>query len=380
MKRSLFLCGLLLIIGCRQTPQQDAHLSGNSWQVDSPEAVGLDSRGLEKLTGELRSGSYGNIHAVLIARQGRLVYEAYFAGEDDRLGTALGRVEFHRETLHDIRSISKTITALLIGIAQQRGEIDSLDTPLVKLLPKYAHLLTDGKEKISLRHVLTMSAGLQWDEDTLPYTNPMNDERRLSRSEDPAAFVLNRALTSPPGTVFNYSGGLTHLLGVVLQTTTGLPVDQYAEKVLFKPLGIKHWEWLNSGNAKPSTYAGLRLRAIDLAKMGQLLLNAGRWKEDALLPDSWASEAMQTHISYNDSEAPDYILSNGYGYQLWTNDFQTDRGKLYVATAVGNGEQRVIVLPQLSMVVTMLAGFYDDPDNTWTPENILIEKILPCLQ
>ena len=353
---------------------------GDGWRVASAEEQGMDSRALTDLTKQIRRQRWGNIHALVIARHGLLVYEEYFAGHDERLGKSLGRVVFDQHRLHDVRSISKTVTSTLVGIALARGEIRSIDTPLRELLPTYRRLLVNGKEAISLRHVLTMSAGLRWDEESIPYTNPKNDERRLSKSPDPAAFVLGQPLVAKPGSTFNYSGGLSHLLAVVLENATGLRIDEYAKKVLFGPLAIHNWEWMKSGNARPSAFSGLRLRARDLAKLGQVFLDHGRWNEKSVITPSWVEQATKTQIEFEDSEAPGFVLANGYGFQWWTNTYSSASQKLEVATAIGNGEQRVIVIPRLRLVVAMLAGFYNDPKTSWTPEVLLTRHILPALQ
>lgn len=334
---------------------------------------------LGDLTKTIRDGHWGNVHAVIVIHSGSLVYEEYFSGTDERLGRSLGEVVFDAEMLHDVRSISKTVTATLVGIARDRGEIPSLDLPLAEFLPRYAELLESGKREITLRHVLTMTAGLEWDEESTSYLEPENDERRLSASSDPVAFVLGREQLSRPGDTFNYSGGLTHVLAAVLEESTGEPLDVYADTVLFEPLGIERWEWMQSGSARPSAFSGLRLRARDLAKLGQLYLDGGVWSDTPVVSRSWVDEAIVSHVSYEDGEAPGFVLDNGYGFQWWTNRYETEHGFVDVATAIGNGEQRMIIVPELSLVVAMLAGNYNTSEHEWTPERILLDHIIPAL-
>jgi len=138
----------------------------------------------------------------VVEREGRFVYEAYFEGEDRAWGSDLGRVRFGRASLHDLRSVTKSVVSTLVGIAIDRGLIASVDVPLRELLPGHAHLLEGEKRTIRLRDVLTMSAGLAWDEWSVPYSDPANDERRLYESEDPIAFVLGRPLVDEPGARF----------------------------------------------------------------------------------------------------------------------------------------------------------------------------------
>lgn len=325
----------------------------------------------------IRNGDWGNTHAVAISRYGNILYEGYFSGTDERLGTNIGTVKFDSDSRHDIRSISKTITSILVGIAIERGEIESVIMSISELLPGYSELLIGDKSTITLHHVLTMSAGLQWDEESLPYSNPKNDERQLSRSDDPVRHVLERDLVSVPGTEFNYGGGLTHILAAILTEATGKPLDVYADEVLFEPLGIENWEWMNSGSAIPSAFSGLRMTARDLLKIGNLFLNLGRYNGKQIVPESWVVAAIMPHIHYDDSEAPKYVASNGYGYQWWTNDFNFEQETFSVATAIGNGGQRIILYPDLGLAIVVLAGFYNDPSHDWIPEEMVRKLVLP---
>ncbi len=335
--------------------------------------------GFGALATEIEDGRWGNIHAVVITRDGATVFEEYFPGVDEKLGRDLGLVQHTSDSIHDIRSITKTVTATLVGIAIERGDIENTDERLIDLLPQYAELLEGEKTDISLEHVLTMSAGLRWDEDSLPYTNPLNDETRMTASNDPARTVLERELVDAPGRSFAYSGGLTHVLAEVLQEATGKPIDEFADEVLFAPLRIDDWEWMSSGNAKPSSFSGLRMRAQDLARFGSLFLNEGTWQGTQVVPAAWIERALQTHIYFDDSSAPDYAVVNGYSYQWWTADFRTERGILPILAAVGNGGQRVFVVPRFDVVIVILAGEYNEPGFSWVPEDLLVQRILPLL-
>ena len=368
------LAALALLGGCGPaSPPEREH------GLDAPVAAAKDGTKLSEMTAAIQAGQWGNVHALLVVHDGQTVYEEYFSGDDERLGHALGHVSFDADSLHDVRSISKTVTATLIGIALSRGEIPSLGTPIAELLPAYSQLLTGAKARITLRHVLTMSAGLAWDEESVSYRDERNDENRLSSSADPVAFVLGRELVSEPGEVFNYSGGLTHVLAAVLEEAVGHGIERYAAERLFRPLGIERWEWMDSGNARPSAFSGVRLRARDAANLGRLYLAGGLWEGRQLIAGEWIEEATSTWIRYPDDETPAFVLAGGYGYQWWTNRYATPKGELSVATAIGNGEQRIIVVPELSLVVVVFGGFYNESDDAWTPEHLLMRYILPSL-
>ena len=207
----------------------------DGWATASLDSVGMDRNRLEQMTDAIQRSDW-NIHAVLIEREGRLVYEEYFPGEDQRWGRSLGRVNFDRQTRHDLRSVSKSVISALVGIAVGSGAIRSVDEPLVGFFPDYPDLATPERRALSLRHALTMSAGLQWNEE-LPYTDPRNDEIGMTMSADPIRYVLSRPIVAAPGSTWNYNGGLTQLLAAIVQRSTGRPLREYARTVLFEPLG-----------------------------------------------------------------------------------------------------------------------------------------------
>ena len=383
--RSLIVMGLAMLSctspvqgqGERTDSVAPAQLN-DGWETAAPAAVGLDASMLGAMTVAIDSGAFGNMHVVLIERAGTLAYEQYFSGDDDSWGQHLGEIVFTPETRHGLRSVSKTVTSLLIGIAIDTGHIDSVGVPLSYLLPGYAHLLEGRKEGITLAHALTMSAGLEWDE-SLPYSDPRNDERRLTASADPTAYVLERPLVAEPGTTWQYNGGLTHLLAVVVEEATGTQIEEYADSVLFEPLGISGFQWQGDLNGMPAAASGLRLTARDLAKIGSLFLHEGRWDGTQIVSADWVRDSMQSHISVDTSQDPGFVASGGYGYQMWINELRTQRGVIELVAAVGNGGQRIMLVPQFGLAVTVYSGFYDDPNHFWTPEILLTEHIIPAV-
>jgi CubicO group peptidase (beta-lactamase class C family) len=339
------------------------------WVTGTLDDVGLDQLRIEQITDAIRRNPYWNLHAVLIEREGRLVYEEYFAGEDQRWGTPLGRVVFNRETKHDLRSVTKSVVSALLGIALHSGAIRSLDSPIVEYFPEYKELQTPERVPITIRHALSMTGGLEWNED-LPYTDPRNREIAMTRSEDPIRYVLSQRIVAKPGVEWRYNGGFTQLLAAVIQRTTGTSLKEYAQKMLFDPLGITDVEWVGDLAGLPAAASGLRLRPRDLAKFGSLYLHQGRWSHRQVLPAEWVKESTRRHTTFPNQ------ASRGYAYQWWHTCYATPSGLVESKTAVGNGGQRVFVLPELKSVVTVLAGRYNDFSIApW--EQILTQYIIP---
>jgi len=209
----------------------------DGWTVASPDSVGLDGNLLRSIGPHFESWTDTNAHAILIARHGKLVYEHYFTGEDWAWGKELGRVTYDATKRHDLRSITKSVTSLLFGIAVDRGWITDLDASVFTYFPEYADLRTAEKDTITLRHLLTMSPGFAWNED-LPYANPQNSERLMTDAPDRCRYVLQQPIVRPPGRTYIYNGGATALLAAILDKASGQPLDVLAQRELFDPLGV----------------------------------------------------------------------------------------------------------------------------------------------
>jgi CubicO group peptidase (beta-lactamase class C family) len=358
-----------------QTPAQRSGYStppvlDDGWKTGNPEQGGIDRQRLEQMTDAIRSHPEYNVHAVLIEHDGRLVYEEYFSGPDERRGQPLGVVKFTRDTLHDLRSVTKSVVSALVGIAAGSGAIRSLDAPLLDYFPEYKDLHVAERRRITIRHALSMSTGLEWNED-IPYTDPKNDEIVMDRSPDPLRYVLERPIAAAPGTVWNYNGGTTEVLGAILERATKRSLVDYAREMLFSPLGITQFEWIGA-RGRPSPASGLRLRPRDLAKFGSLYLHDGEWNGRRVIPREWVHESTRRQLTFPKR------ADRGYAYQWWHSCYTTPSGVIDVPTAVGNGMQRIFLLRAQRTVVTALAGRYNDFSSN-PPERLLLEFIVPAL-
>ncbi len=171
------------------------------------------------------------VHAILIERNGRLIYEEYFDGFDERWGESLGQVQMTAESKHDLRSITKSVVSALVGIARSEGQISSLDEPIVKWFPEYLELNPPDRRRVTLAHALSMTSGFDWNED-VPYNDPRNDEIRMTRDPQPLRYALARPFANAPGTEFKYNGGLTQVVAAVLARATKTTLQEYARKKL----------------------------------------------------------------------------------------------------------------------------------------------------
>lgn len=324
--------------------------------LGSLDEVGMDSILISDMNRAIVDNEYPNIHSILIARNGKLVYENYFPGQDEIWGNSIGFVKHHQDSLHDVRSVSKSVVSACIGIAIAQGNIKSVEQKIWDFFPEFKAFNTGEKSNITIKHLLTMTAGLEWNEN-LPYTDPANSEIQMSLSDDPDKYVLSRKLVDPPGTKWNYSGGTTHILATIIKKTTGLEIDEFAQKHLFKPLGITHSYWIRFSSPQsniefPVAASGLRLRSRDMVKFGLLYMNKGVWNEEQILPQSWV---MDSHKSHVDRDGPD----QGYGYQFWIWQENIKGKPVKMVAAVGNGDQRIFFDDENDLLVVTTAGNYN---------------------
>jgi CubicO group peptidase (beta-lactamase class C family) len=345
----------------------------DGWQIAAPEAVGMDGLHLCDIADRLKAQS-ANIHAVIIVRHGKLVFEQYYTGYDDPWGAADGQFSFDATTKHDMRSVSKSITSVLIGIAIDRKLIASVDEPLLTFFPQYAALKSTDWDKIVLRHLLTMSSGISWDE-ARAWNDPKNDEPHLGKDTDPIHYVLSKPIVAPPGSVWTYNGGGTDLLGNIIAQVSGRSLDAFAREALFQPLGISDWEWKMYENGKVSAAAGLRLRPRDAAKIGQLVLNQGSWNGKQIVTADWIKQSVKPRF-----QAIGYFGGLFfYGYQWWLGRTLSDGNEVTWIAAVGLGGQRLVIVPALDLVVMVTSGMYNDPRQGSATLDILNSIVMPAI-
>jgi CubicO group peptidase (beta-lactamase class C family) len=339
--------------------------AGDGWAVSAPEDEGLDAAALDGLEAQFTGWREANLHAALIARNGKLVYERYFAGEDWNFGQDLGTVAYHAGLRHDLRSITKSVVSLLVGAARERGWLGDLDAPVFDFFPEHADLRTAEKAAITLRHLLTMSAGLAWNEE-LPYSDPANSERRMIDAPDPHRYVLAQPLARSPGAAWNYNGGLTALLAGILVRAAGRPLDALAQEWLFAPLGIADVEWNRLPDGTPNAASGLRLRPRDLLRIGQLVLDGGIGAGRRIVAPGWIAESTTPRLGA--------FAGYFYGYHWWLGRSLVARRQILWASAVGWGGQRLFVVPACRMVVLVHCGLYGNPPLQPVPGEVVLRR------
>jgi CubicO group peptidase (beta-lactamase class C family) len=332
-----------------------------------PAEVGLSDSLLAALDGRIRAGSFGYVDRMVVVRNGKLVVNERY--DNDYVEISRGRTSpigcgfdactgdiseddpfnyLHPDThpwyegrdVHSLQSVTKSVTATLIGVATHRGEIESLDTPILSYFGDYDLSGVDPRlHNATLEDLLTMRSGIEWHEQDRP-ADETNTTVQLERSEDWIQFTLDQPMDAEPGTKWVYNSGGSHLMSGVIRASTGEYVTSYAEEHLFGPLGIRDYHWKTTPTGYPDTEGGLYLEAEQLAKIGLLYLRNGTWDGEQILSPEFADAAVAEHVSDVNQ------FGWGYGYQWW----RLDQEDVEVWAGLGFGEQYLLVLPEFDMV------------------------------
>ncbi|WP_194435631.1 serine hydrolase domain-containing protein [Vibrio fluminensis] len=312
---------------------------------------------LSELVEQIESDRYGwgKQNSLLIYKDNSLILERYFNS-------------WTRNDPHQVQSVSKSITSLLIGSLITEGKLSDVNRPIMEYLPHYRELFDQGKAKITLANFLNMAAGLDWDEWSTSYGNPSNVRHQELHSDDGVAFTLGRQLTRQPGKHFSYSGGYVSVVGEVVANIAKLPTAaDYARNSVFKELCFKHSYWLKQHDGRTNTGGGAMMRPLDMLKLGKLMLDEGKWQGKQLIEKQWVLDSM------NPATNP---YRPSYTYFWWHEDYYVGKDKYTAVLARGWGGQEIAVIKDLDLVVVKTASNF-----TRTPQltNMMKRFILPAL-
>lgn len=374
----ILLAVVIVQFGCIQSPAAPYQYAipegtNDGWDTASLGSVGLDANLIQQLSERISDNAYQNIHSVLIIKNGKLVVEEYFPGRN----SAGQNQTFTRDTLNEMKSATKSVNSILVGIAIDQHKISVVDEKISTFFPEYSDVFTN-KEKngICLKHLLSMTAGFSWDEWTYPYTSPLNDAAMMASKADFFRYVLEKPLATTPGAKFTYNSGISLMLGEIVHKASGLPADKFAERYLFGPLGITKYYWQKAPNGVVNTLGGLWLRPRDMAKIGQLMLDGGRWKGKQIVSDEWVKESTKLHVDAG--QLPTWFLADGYGYQWWLGSFHVHDQVVESYSARGQGGQFIIVFPNLQMVAVFTG--WNDSTLLGQPLDMMRRYILPAIE
>jgi CubicO group peptidase (beta-lactamase class C family) len=355
---------LLLAASARAVAQQ---FPTDQWQAARPADVGVSVAALDSIDAEIREGRYGYVDRILVIRNGRLVWDRRYAHDYVAAYDSLARIRsplnahhatgpynyyaawwhpyYQRGDLHTLQSVTKTITSVVIGTAVTRGEFPSLDTPVISFYDTtQVKNLDDRKRRITIRHLLTMTDGLDWREN-LPYTDPRNTTVAMENSYDWITLTLDQPMAAEPGQRWNYNSGASQLLSDIFFKATGTDIEQYAAQHLFAPIGIRRWYWKRTPAGLIDTEGGLYLDPLDLARIWYLFLRGGVWDGTRVLSADWIDASVAPAMSV--AAAPG---APKYGYKWWLFAHPADPAS-HVWGGNGFGGQFPMALPRDDLIV-----------------------------
>ena len=316
-----------------------------------------------------KTGQLKGLHSVLVTHKGKPIAEVYFEGKDERWGRKIGKVKHGVNTLHDLRSVTKSVVSLLYGIALSEGLVPDVEQSVISQFPEYKDLAKDPKRrKIKIKHVLTMRMGTYWNEN-LPYTDRRNSEIAMEYAKDRYRFVLEQKIIEEPGKTWGYSGGATTILARIIAKGTGKPLDIYAKEKLFTPLGITNFEWVKGRDGEPSAASGLRLTLRGLVKIGQMISHKGLYNNKQIVPSDWLKASFTPRLK----------LQSGLKYGFHWYLAPQGQPPIWLA-GFGNGGQRVSVQPNRDLVFGFFAGNYNKPNAWKIPVKVMTDILIPELR
>jgi CubicO group peptidase (beta-lactamase class C family) len=334
-----------------------AHSDG--WAVDTLAVQDVDINRLTSMMNLVHDRGHNNfLRSILIAKNDKLVFEEYFS-------------DVGMNSLSHMQSATKSIVSAIFGLAVTEGFVASLDTSLFSYFPEYDHLGSEAKDAILIRHVLSMTPGFDWNENSSPTFGSENDNIAAYRSANYIEYVLQKDLVSAPGAAWNYNSGCPMMLAGIVKNQSGVHLDDFAAQRFFGAMGITNLRWEYQADGLPLATGGLWLRGRDSAKIGQVFLDGGRWQGQQVVPADWVESSLTEHVAVDSAR--------GYGLLWWTQQRASSR----IWYAAGYGGQLIILVPSRSAVIVTNANYTRDSIETGQRQaaiwGLLDNYILPAL-
>ena len=326
----------------------------DDWQTATLTQAGIKEAPIADMFGAIQRGDYKNIHAVLLVRDGRLIIEAYFQ-------------DYDRDKPHPLRSATKSIGSVLVGIAIDQGYLSGVNEPIYHYFKDQTLGWSARAKAVTIKSLLTMTSGFDCDDHR---GESFQCERAMYRTNDWVKFSLNLPMAHQPGEHWAYNSTSLILLSEILTQTTGLSVPLFADKYLMRPLGISGFRWGFSPKGRAWLGGNASMRPRDMAKFGQMCLNKGFWRNRRIVSEAWLAESVRFH-SYSE-----YGMKYGY---LWWRGRQTINGRAIEGFwAQGNGGQVIFISPTVDLVAVFTGGNYNSILEIQFM-GMLINHILPAM-
>jgi CubicO group peptidase (beta-lactamase class C family) len=326
--------------------------ASDRWPRVQPEQEGIDGKALKVFFASLATEPHKDLKGIVILRDGNLVAESYFNGDD-------------ANTLHDIRSATKSITATLMGIAIERGMVKSVDDSIASYLP---HLPRDGKENIRIRDLLNMRSGLDANDDDP--TSPGN-ETRLDDSTDWMKSVYAVPMRTLPGKQYIYVSINAFLAGAIIENASQMQLDQFAFQNLFSRLGIGQYKWRHVPIDRTTGQGNLEITTRDEAALGQLFLDKGRYDDRQIVSSGWVEQCLASQVPISAVDP----YADFYGFMWYTKTESVGDRSILVHFASGNGGNKFYLVPSLNLVIAITSSAYNQHYGQERSHDILLKVL-----
>ena len=381
------VCSILLLVvvlGCN-TNNKNKETNENTQKESAQNAI---SAVIDSIDSEIKNGEYGLIDRFMVLQNEKVL--ADFQYEQDyktlvreydtthhqyNFNSTVWHPYYKQSELHTLQSVTKSITSILLGIALDMNKDYSIGTKVMPLFKGYKiDFLDKHKQNITIEDILTMRSGLRWNEET-DHNDQTNDCFLLESSDNWLEYVLNKPMDTMPGTSFVYNGGATVLLGKIVNIITGKRIDKWAEEKLFEPLGITEYYWKETPKGEIDTEGGLYLKAEDLAKIGMLCLNKGKWAGKQIVSETWVTKSTSPLLK---DVKPEWRRDMGYGYQWWIPEY-SDKGETSIYAGNGYGGQYLMMAPNYNLIIVFNGwNINEEPEKSaW---RVLQDRIIPTFK
>jgi CubicO group peptidase (beta-lactamase class C family) len=345
MKRNIALV-CALIPGLISFSQNIDNLALDSAILMADRIISTDNRAFFK-----------NVESFIVHSHSEIKFEKYYNG-------------FKKDSLHHTQSQTKSIVSLLMGIAIDKGYIKSENDPVSSYFPEYFRKEDNLKSSVTIRDLLTMSAGFEWEE-MLPMNDPKNDNMNMFRSYKWLNYALTRPMAKEPFTEFKYNSGLPMIVAGIIEKATKMKLEEFAAKYLFEPLGIKSYRWQKDSTGFCHAGGGLYVKPMDMMKIGIMVINNGKWENQQIISENWIRKSTSSYLPTS------FDISN-YGYFWWIRDRNTTGGKTTrVISAEGAGGQKMYIFPEYQLIISFTERNYTTPQ---VSPLFITESILPLLK
>ena len=300
---------------------------------------------------------FKNVESLIVYSHGGIKFEKYYNS-------------YKKDSLHRLQSQTKSIVALLMGIAIDKGYVSSENEPVSKYFPEYFNNSDQLKSTVTIRDLMTMSAGFRWEE-MIPLDDPRNDNINMFNSNNWLRYSLTRSMVQKPFTGFKYNSGCPMIVTGIIEKATKMRLDEFAVVYLFEPLKIKRYYWLKDSTGFCHAGGGLFLKPMDMMKIGIMVMNNGKWEKEQIISENWIRKATSSYI-------PTSFDISTYGYFWWIREMKTGGTKTTrVITAEGAGGQKLYIFPEYQLIIAFTERNYSTPQ---VGPIFISESILPLLK